>query len=134
MPYYKYEKFKKACGKAQGSVVPINMVLDNAATQFNLKTKKDLLDFIYNGGLENMEFVNTKEWDKNPDKANPVQVDAYKFTSIYKSGYIAFLYSEKTKKWIIKSFHLSDDRNRAMEIALRKSGLLLDYDLGEKNE
>ena len=99
-------------------------LLNNAANIFNLRTKSDLFNFISNNGLEDMQFVNTKNWENNPDKNNPVKVDAYEFRSMSVLGYIAFFYNDKTKKWIIKSFHLSEHTNPAMMIALQKVGIL----------
>jgi len=124
MPYYKYEDFVKACKKGVSAVIPINQVLKDANECFNLKTAKDLLAFIANGGLEKFEFVNTKEWESNPNKSNPIMVDAYEFMTIHRRGYIAFFYNARTGKWIIKSFHLSSQRNLAMETALRNAGLI----------
>jgi len=74
--------------------------------------------------MEDLKFVNTKEWENNPDKTFKIYVDAYEFRSLCKLGYIAFMYNEKTLKWIIKSFHLSENRNTTMEMALFKAGLI----------
>lgn len=124
MSYYIYSDFKKACGEDKNNIVPINSVLKDASDIFNLRTKDDLYEFIYNDGLEDLQFVNTKDWENNPNPSIPIKVDAYKFRSMHKLGYIAFMFSDKSGKWIIKSFHLSDDRNPAMAIALKKAGLL----------
>jgi hypothetical protein len=51
-----------------------------------------------------------------------IDVDAYEFDTRYRLGYIAFCYYRN--KWNIKSFHLSSERNRVMEIALRNAGLI----------
>jgi len=51
-------------------------------------------------------------------------VDAYEFRSMYKLGYIAFMYNEKTLKWIIKSFHLSENRSLEMVMAFHNAGLI----------
>jgi len=124
MPYYKYEVFKYACGNDMDNVIPINSVLKNAKETFNLFTKSNLLSFIYNNGLEDLTFVNTKSWEKNPNPNFDIKVDAYEFRSLHKLGYIAFMFNANTKKWIIKSFHLSDNRNMAMCLALQKAGLI----------
>ena len=131
MSYYNINDFINACSKEPKNVIPIGNVLRDASEDFNLRTKFDLLKFISNEGLEELQFVNTKNWEKKPDKNNPIKVDAYKFRTMDRLGYIAFFYNEKTNKWIIKSFHLSDDRNPAMMIALQKAGLL---PLEDKNE
>lgn len=124
MPYYKYEDFKKSCGKDMNNVIPINCVLEDAKNLFNLFPKSRLLEFIYNDGLENLKFINTKLWGKNPNKNNEIYIDAYEFRSLNKLGYIAFMYNKTTRKWIIKSFHLSENRNPAMFLALKKAGLI----------
>ncbi len=132
MPTYDYNDFKNACGASHTDVLLIGKSQETAREHFNLSTKQEVLDFISNDGLEDLNFVNTKEWEQNPDKANPVMVDAYEFQSMYKLGYIAFMQSLKTGKWIVKSFKLSDYRNRAMEIAIRKAGF--SPAKGENNE
>jgi hypothetical protein len=124
-PYYKYEDFRKACGENMDSVIPIGRTLDDAKKLFSLYPKSVLLSFIYNNGLEKLEYLNTKEWEKNQDKKNPLMVDAYEFKTNYKTGYIAFMYNEMTLKWIIKSFHLSlSSGPSAFQIAFQKKGLL----------
>ena len=105
-------------------MVLVNPVLKDATAGFNLRTTKAVLDFVANDGLENREFVNSKKWENNPDKNNPIIVDAYEFTTISRRGYIAFFKNATTQKWIIKSLHLSDQRNPAMAIALAKAGLV----------
>lgn len=82
------------------------------------------MSFIANDGLENLSFINIKPWKKNPNKAKPIQVDAYEFKTLNRLGYIAFFYSDITKKWIIKSFKPSKNRNPAMSLALQKVGLI----------
>lgn len=117
MPFYVYSEFQNACGTDKNDVIPINSVLKDANEHFNLPTRKSLLDFIFNDGLENLTFINTKPWKANPK----ISVDAYDFTSLGILGYIAYMYIEITKKWIIKSFHLSENRNPMMSLALQKS-------------
>jgi hypothetical protein len=90
---------------------------------------KDVIAFIANHGLEDLNFINSKLWENNPHKDNPLFVDAYEFKSMFKLGYIAFMYNPVTDKWIVKSFHLSENRNPAMELALLKANLR-----GDKNE
>ena len=121
MPYYNYEDFNQACGNEQYNVIPIYNVIRDAREDFNLKTKSQLLEFIHCDGLENLKFVNTKDWENNPDLANPIKVDAYEFRTLGKLGYIAFMYNKNTKKWLIKSFRLSKNRNMAMFRAFEKA-------------
>ena len=75
---------------------------------------------ISNDGLEELTFINTKKWENNPNKIQPILIDAYEFKSMYKLGYIAFMYNNKTNKWNIKSFHLSDNRDISIEMALTR--------------
>lgn len=124
LPYYNYTDFQSACGNKQHDVIPINNVLKDAKNDFNLNSKSKLLEFIANGGPEDLKFINTKEWENNPNKSVPLLVDAYEFRTMYKLGYLAFIYNKMTDKWIIKSFHLSDNRNTVMFLALEKAGLL----------
>lgn len=123
-PCYDFEKFRKACGKEKDSVIPIGDVLRDAAEFFSLRTKTALLNFIFNFGLENLNFINSKEWENNPDKNNSLMVDSYEFRSRFKLGYIAFMRNPKTKKWIIKSFHLSENMNPTIMAAFNKARLL----------
>ena len=84
--------------KNKNDVVPLKSALDDANSYFGLNTKSNLLDFIGNNGLEDFKFLNTKEWENNPDKTIVIFVDAYEFRSMCKLGYIAFMYNEKTFK------------------------------------
>ena len=124
MSYYEYKNFREACCSHWDTVILINPVPKTASSDFNLNNKKEVLDFICNNGLEDLVFVNTKEWEKNPNPKEAIMVDAYKFRTMHRLGYIAFMYNKHTQKWIIKSLHLSDDRNPTMYIALQKAGLL----------
>ena len=124
MPHYNFEDFKSACEKGRNYVVVNANVLRDADQGFNLKTESAILEFIANGGIESREFVNSKVWAKNPDKKNPIMVDAYEFRSMSRRGYIAFFQSNKTQKWVLKSLKPSHKRNRSMEFALRRAGLI----------
>lgn len=86
-----------------------------------------LIDDSNGNGLEELEFINTKPWERNPDKGNTIFVDAYEFRTLNKLGYIAFMRNNKTMKWLIKSFHLSDNKNPVMLIAMQRAGLLGKY-------
>ena len=102
---YQFDEFIHACGE-QGKVIFIANSANDARIDFGLNTKQDVLNFIANDGLEEAFYINTKIWEKNPDPAHPVMVDAYSFYSGAKPGYLAFLLSP-TNKWIIKSFKLN---------------------------
>ena len=94
-----------------------------AESDFNINTQEGVLGFIGNGGLESPCFINTKQWENNPDSKNLIMVDAYDFYSGSIYGYIAFFYQPTTKKWIIKSFKKNsepDTRNLAFKEALTK--------------
>jgi len=43
---------------------------------------------------------------------------------MYKMGYIAFMHNDETNKWLIKSFHLSSNSNRAIHLAMERAGLI----------
>ena len=92
----------KACGK-DNQVVVLGNAEKSAREDFGLSTKKNVLDFIYNDGLENPQYITTKPWDRNPDPGL-VMIDAYSFNSGPKQGYLAFFFSIKTRRWLIKSF------------------------------
>ena len=56
-------------------------------------------------------------------------VDSYNFETGNKRGYIAFMYSDQTNKWIIKSFKLSDDANVQMYHALKGAGIFEQFNI-----
>jgi len=121
VPNYSFNEFKKAC--ENNEVIPINTVLSDAEKCFNLKTINEILSFIANDGLENLKFINSTTW-KNNKSTVEIIVDAYEFTTADILGYIAFMFSPKTNKWIIKSFHFSENSNPVLREALKKAGLL----------
>lgn len=126
MPTYDLEDFLDCCQNQQNKVRPIDDVEKDAEKIFGLKPASVLLDFIGNGGLEEIEFVNSTPWRKNPDKTTIIYVDAYEFRTMCKLGYIAFMFSNKTVKWLIKSFHLSENTNPAIALALYNAGIRRD--------
>ena len=129
-PSYKFTDFKKACRKKnRNNLVIIYDALEDADKYFNLRTKDQILDFIYNDGLENKIFINTKLWEQNPEKNKPIMVDSYVFETGNKRGYIAFMYNDKYNHWIIKSFHLPEDMNDQMYHALKESNILKEFNL-----
>lgn len=122
MPTYDLNEFLQCCQDEPSRVVLLGSVEKDAEKYFNLKPRSAIIDFIGNGELEDLRFVNTKEWEKNPDKTNVIYVDAYEFRTMAILGYIAFMFSNKSKKWLIKSFHLSENTNPAIAIALLNIG------------
>lgn len=117
--YDMFNKLKENCISNTENVIPIDDVPKDARNDYNLKTKQELLDFITNDGLENLKYINTKDWEKNPDTTCPIDVYAFEFRTMFKLGYIAFMYNQKTNKWLIKSFHLSGNMNKTMFNALK---------------
>jgi hypothetical protein len=99
-----------ACGEID-QVVVLESAQKTAREDFNLQTKKAVINFISNNGLESLYYINTKHWENNPNKNCPIMVDAYSFYSGPTHGYIAFFFNPKTNKWLIKSFKLN--RNSA---------------------
>lgn len=127
MPYNVFKEFKIACQDSPNSVIPIGQTLKDASNIFNLRTKRSLLDFIVNDGLEDLTFINKKKWELNPSPDDPIEVYAYRFKTRAIAGYIAFMFNDHTEKWLIKSFHQPKDRNigmlEAMQKALEKKAL-----------
>ena len=131
-PSYIFLDFKKACKKKnRNNVFMFSDVLKDADKYFNLRTKNHILDFVCNDGLKNRYFINTTPWRGNPDKNIQIMVDAYEFITGYKKGYIAFMHSNYTNKWIIKSFHLSENVNDQMLQAIKKSDIMKKLNLEE---
>lgn len=131
-PYYNFDEFKEACKNKQ--VIPINSVLSDANHYFNLKSLNEILEFIENDGLNNLRYFNTAPWINN-NASIDIMVDAYEFMTLGLMGYIAFLFSPITKKWIIKSFHISKNTNPVIRDALQKAGISCDvHDLIEEKK
>ena len=105
---YNLNDLIKSCGEIN-QVVVLRKAENSARDDFGLNTKKAVLYFICNDGLESPHYINTKPWENNPDQSCPIQVDAYSFYSGPKQGYMAFFFSPKTNKWLIKSFKLNKD-------------------------
>lgn len=124
MPYYNFNDFKNACGFNKNDVIILKQAIEDADRDFNLKTKSQLIGFIFNDGLEELRFINTKPWENNPDKNNPVMIDAYEFRTLGKLGYIAFGHNNITGKWFIKSFKPSENTNPVMIEAFQRAGLI----------
>jgi hypothetical protein len=131
-PSYNFSDLKKACKeKNRNNIFIFDEARKGADKYFNLRTKDQILDFIYNDGLENRSFYNTAPWEKNPNKNSKTIVDAYEFESGDKRGYLAFMYSKITNKWIIKSFKLSTNANNQILQAIKKAGLMEKFNLEE---
>ncbi len=131
-PAYNFDEFKEACKNKE--VIPINSVLSDANKYFNLKSLNEILEFIENDGLNNLRHFNTAPWINNKASIE-IMVDAYEFMTLELKGYIAFLYSPITKKWIIKSFHISKNTNPVIRDALQKAGISCEvYDLIEEKK
>jgi len=129
-PSYDLSDLINACARNKSGVRAIKGAVISARKDFNLKTEREIVDFIGAGGLQTPKFKNTDTWQNNPDPPPPIiMVDAYTFSSGSISGYIAFLFQKKTDKWIIKSFKLNS-RRRFTALAFRKalSGLKGDSD------
>ena len=108
MPHYDFQDFVRACGE-RGKVYVQKDARANAKHDFNLRTEREILEFILNDGLENMRFINSAPWGNNPDPSIPIEVDAYRFSSGTRHGYFAYLFNKHTKKWHIKSFKPDSD-------------------------
>ena len=131
-PSYNFLDFKKSCKKKnRNNVFIFPNVLKDADKYFNLRTKNQILDFIYNDGLKNRFFINTNLWKQNPNKNKQIMVDNYEFVTGHKKGYLSFMYSNCTNKWIIKSFHLSENMNDQMLQAIKKSDIMKKLNLEE---
>ena len=97
----------------------------NARIQFGLNTKAELLDFIGNQGLQDLMYWNTELWKLNPRKGEDIYIDAYKFRSNQKIGYIAFM-KGSAGKYVIKSFHLDHGKRTLGEMGTNPEKLLKD--------
>ncbi len=113
-PFCKFADFLKACSNKQNIILindedeygQVRDTREDARNDFGLNTLDEILDFISNGGLENLNFKNSTPYRKCPE----LIVDAYEFNTCGKLGYIAFLQNRKGE-WRIKSLHLSDNSN-----------------------
>jgi hypothetical protein len=119
-PAYDIADFILCCDNNPEKVYMIGNTLKDAQTVFHLHTQPEVLKFIANNGLEKINFINSKPWEKNPDLTVKIYVDAYEFMTGGILGYIAF-FKNKMEHWVIKSFHQSDERGGIMEYAFRKA-------------
>jgi len=107
MPKHDFGVFLRCCLEIPKDVIILKQSEEDGRLIFRLPTKKRIIEFIGNAGLEQVSFVNTEEWRNNFDKSYPLYVDAYEFRTLNKLGYIAIIRNERQGKWIVKSFHLS---------------------------
>lgn len=120
MAEYNFNDFKEACINGH-NVFVWKPALRGAQEVFNLKTEEDLLSFIGNDGLENLDFINTAPWKENPKPEHEIFIDAYGFKTLGIHGYIAFFYNNNTKKWNIKSFKLNEQSFMPIQIAYQRA-------------
>jgi len=99
------KEFIAACGNTPEKVIPINNVLHDARTYYKIFTKRELLEFIANGGLEQLVFDKRKQWEKNFTQQRPLFVYSFKFKSLHLPGYIAIIENNIIGNWLLKSFH-----------------------------
>ncbi len=102
-----------ACKKGEKIGVKYDAKI-TAADHFNLPTNQSIYDFIGNGGLECVDFINKMAWKLNPRPENKSQVYAYSFYSHTLFGYLAFIVNPETGYIMIKSFKKNespDQRN-----------------------
>lgn len=118
---YNLQDFTGACSDS-AKVFVIRGAMQTAEADFGLKTMDAVIKFIANEGLESPKYINTKDWENNPNRVtNPIKVDAYSFFSGPEFGYIAFFFNPKTQMWNIKSFKNNEgtDPRSTKEIAQR---------------
>lgn len=113
---YCLENFILSCKNEPRMIKVIQRDLHKSLRYFNLNTEKELLEFIGNGGLEDLAYVNTKPWENNPDKdIKEIFVDAYRFRSGRKIGYMAIL-KGLPGNYVIKSFHKNYNKAKSTDV------------------
>ena len=120
---YNLEDFIQNCRDEPDSVAISYDARNNAREQFGLKTDTELLAFIGNNGLQDFTYWDTKPWELNPKKDKEILIDAYKFRSNRKLGYIAFN-KGANGKYVIKSFHLDNEKLTLKDIGNNSEKLL----------
>ena len=120
---YNLDDFIKCCNNDPKNVEILYDAETNARMQFGLNTKADLLAFIGNEGLQDITYYNTEPWRNNPKKNKEILIDAYKFYSNRKHGYIAFM-KGVSGNYVIKSFHLDFDKLILKDIGSNSEKLL----------
>ena len=120
---YDVEEFIQCCKDNPKTIVVYYEAKFNAHHQFGLNTEADLLAFIGNDGLQDLTYWNTEPWRLNQNKDKEILVDAYKFRSNQKLGYIAFMKVVKGS-YAIKSFHLDNVKLTLKDIGSNSEKLL----------
>ena len=120
---YDLEDFIQCCKEKPKTIFIYYEAEFNARHQFGLNTKAELLTFIGNGGLQDITYWNTEPWRLNQNKDQEILVDAYKFRSNQKPGYIAFMKIIKGN-YAIKSFHLDNVKLTLKDIGSNSEKLL----------
>lgn len=108
-PAYDLNEFIKACGEV--GKVKVLISASKTAHSLGIYSDPEILKWIDEGAIHKPEYVNTKPWERNPDKTVEILVDAYSFHDYFNISrylYIAFMYQEKTGQWLIKSLKLND--------------------------
>ena len=117
----KLNEFKMMCG-CKNSVFMFRDAKEDAKNYFNLNSEREVLDFIHNDGLEHVDFINKKPFEKG-NEPKPI-VYAFKFRSLGIPGYVAFF--KGPKKWVLKSFKTDFGYNpslaEGLEAIERKKG------------
>jgi hypothetical protein len=104
-PAYSLDALVKACS-IRGAVFLYQQAVQDANADFNLRTEREVLGFIANGGLEDPAYHSTVPLRLNNQDCGAM-VDSYFFYSGPSYGYLAFFLA-KTSKWAIKSFKKND--------------------------
>lgn len=71
MPAYQFQDLVDCCNRSPADVVLVRQAEDDASSFFGLRPKKKVIEFIANGGLEMMQFINSKPWENNTIKVIP---------------------------------------------------------------
>lgn len=130
-PSVPLKEFERICREESANVYVSGEAEQNARSDFKLKTKDELKSFIGNSGLESPEHINTELWHNNPLKdTKPSYVDAFRFKTGSKTGYIAYCPNPLKQNWLLKSFKLNivntNNSLSTMEEALINAGLVSD--------
>ncbi len=104
-PHQVLTTFTRACS-LKGAVIVKKVPRRDAKDHFSLYPESMLLEFIANGGLENIKPDDTSTLDYDPPNGTDVGKPVYSYTFKIgpKHGYIAF-YVNSRDKWVVKSFH-----------------------------
>lgn len=115
-PTYPIQKWKKAI--KDNTFTIRHKALQRCSDELRLKTKDAVRNFILNGNLVDLEFINTAEVNK-PEMQPKPWFDSYKFKiSNNDFGYFAF-YFDANDQLVIKSLHRDEKSGNTMEFALR---------------